>query len=142
MNSRMKVSCLVAAVAMLALVAAPAASSHVSIIMTSMTVDTSTASEATVTVNIENNGHRRIKVDLNVIALGNCTGDEFMCDVFDCTREAVGGVDGVSLDPGDDVDLSVTLPLTFGDYVFRARATGSKGGLEDQKWGVQSATVN
>ncbi len=114
---------------------------NVAITMNSMTVDTSVAGQATVTVNITNDGAGRIKVDLNVIALGNCAGDEFVCDVYDCTREGVGSVDGVNLDAGASGDFSVTLPLAAGDYVFRARITGSKGGSEDQKWGVQSATV-
>ncbi len=114
---------------------------NVAITMNSMTVDTSVAGQATVTVNITNDGAGRIKVDLNVIALGNCAGDEFVCDVHDCTREGVGSVDGVNLDAGASGDFSVTLPLAAGDYVFRARITGSKGGSEDQKWGVQSATV-
>lgn len=130
--------------AVLVLATAPLAAAgggNVAITMNSMTVDTSVAGQATVTVNITNDSGGRIKVDLNVIALGNCAGDEFVCDVYDCTREGVGSVDGVNLDAGASGDFSVTLPLAAGDYVFRARITGSKGGSEDQKWGVQSATV-
>ena len=104
-------------------------------------VDTAVAGEATVTVNITNDGTASIKVDLNVIALGGCAGDEFVCDVYDCTRAGVGSPDGIALDAGASGDFSITLPLAAGDYVFRARITGSQKKSEDQKWGVQSATV-
>ncbi|MDH3646605.1 MAG: PilZ domain-containing protein [Gammaproteobacteria bacterium] len=111
------------------------------ITMNSMTVDTTTAGEATITVNITNDGSGRIKVDLNVIALGDCAGDVFTCDIYDCSRSGVGSIDGVNLDAGMSEDYSITLPLDAGDYVFRSRISGTKGGSEDQKWGVQSATV-
>jgi uncharacterized membrane protein len=118
-----------------------AAGGTAAITMNSMTVDTSVSGEATITVNITNDGSNRIKVDLNVIALGDCQGNVFACDVHDCTRSGVGSVDGVNLNAGASGDFSVTLPLDAGDYVFRSRITGSKGGSEDQKWGIQTASV-
>jgi len=117
-----------------------AAGPAVAIAMNSMTVNT-TNGEATITVNITNVGAGRIKVDLNVIALGDCEGDEFVSDAYDCTLSGVGSVDGVNLNAGASGSYSITLPLVAGDYIFRSRITGSKGGSEDQKWGVQSATV-
>lgn len=130
----------VAALAVLALVAAPA-TAQVDITSGPVVVDTATPGQATVSVDVTNTGTIRIKVDLNVIALGNCSGDVFTCDAWNCDRSGVAGVEGVNLQPGETTTLTVVIPLAAGDYLFRARTTGAKGGSEDQTFGVKAATV-
>lgn len=130
-----------AALAVLALAAAAPASAQVDITSGPVVVDTTTAGQATVSVDVTNTGTIRIKVDLNVIALGNCSGDVFACDAWNCDRNGIAGVEGVNLKPGETTTLTVVIPLAAGDYLFRARTTGAKGGNEDQTFGVKPATV-
>lgn len=115
----------------------------VAITMDPVVVDTSVAGQATISVDVTNNTPGvRIEVDINVIVLGNCMGDVFAADAWDCPREAVGGVEEISVDPNDTATLTVVLPLPAGDYLFRARVTGSaKRYTDDQKFGFKPATV-
>lgn len=123
-------------------VAAPTVGS-VAITMDEVVVDTSVAGQATISVDVTNKTPgKQIEVDINVIVLGSCVGDVFAADAYDCTREAVGGVEEVSVDPDVTTTLTVVLPLPAGDYLFRARVTGSaKRFTDDQKFGFKPATV-
>lgn len=122
--------------------AAPTVGSVV-ITMGPVVVDTSVAGQATISVDVTNDTPgQQIQADLNVIAPGDCMGDVFVADAYDCTRAAVGGVEEVDVDPGDTVTLTAVLPLPAGDYLFRARVTGSaKRYTDDQKFGFKPATV-
>ncbi len=104
-------------------------------------VDTAIAGQATVSVDVTHTGPIRIQVDLNVIALGNCSGDVFTCDAWNCDRNGGAEVEGVNLKPDETTTLEVVIPLAASDYLFRARTTGAKGGNEDQTFGVKAATV-
>ncbi len=122
--------------------AAPTVGS-VAITMGQVVVDTSVAGQATISVDVTNNTpDKQIEVDINVIVLGSCAGNVFAADSWDCTREAVGGVEEVSVDPDVTTTLTVVLPLPAGDFLFRARVTGSaKRYTDDQKFGFKPATV-
>lgn len=115
----------------------------VAITMGPVAVDTSVAGQATISVDVTNNTPGvQIEVDINVIVLGDCVGNVFAADAYDCTREAVGGVEEINVGPNDTATLTVVLPLPADDYLFRARVTGSaKRYTEDQKFGFKPATI-
>ncbi len=134
----MKVSCLVAAVAMLALVAAPAAVEAAAPASISITMNSVTVVGSTVTVNVTNNPTSvKAKIDVQVVAY-KCTG-AFLPQV-DCTQEAVGS-SSASLAAGQTADFVVSLTIPSGNYIFVAKAVGSKGSAEDKKLGFVGAAV-
>lgn len=95
----------------------------------------------TVTANVTNNSNVRVNIEVNVIALlcddAACDADATMNECFAADTQGTEG----SLGPGQTADFTVIFALDPGNYIFRTRAVGTKGGAEDRKFAIVTAIL-